>query len=347
MQIPVYPAKPEPGDRVAVVSPASGLPGILPLPFELGLERLRDVFGLVPVEYPTTRKMGSSPAERAADLHAAFADESIKAIVTSIGGDDQITVLKHLDADVIRANPKPFFGYSDNTNLHAYLSSLGIVSYYGGAVMTEFGRAGALHPITEESLRASLFDSAEFTLRPSPDFTDVNRPWEDPATFDSEPEMFPSEGWIWRNADSVVNGRTWGGCLEIVAWLAMADLAMPPLDYLDGSVLFFETTEELPPDEEVFRILRNLGERGILGRCSALLMGRAKGWSFDKPHDDEQRRQYVDAQREAVIKAMDAYAPGVMTVFNVECGHTDPMSILPYGGQITVDGPAREITVRY
>ena len=31
-------------------------------------------------------------------------------------GDDQIKVLPFLDFDVIAANPKPFFGYSDNTN---------------------------------------------------------------------------------------------------------------------------------------------------------------------------------------------------------------------------------------
>lgn len=69
-----YPPKPVPGDRVAIVSPSAGLPGLFPLPYELGLRRLRDDFGLEPVEYPATRKMGATPQERAADLHAAFAD---------------------------------------------------------------------------------------------------------------------------------------------------------------------------------------------------------------------------------------------------------------------------------
>jgi hypothetical protein len=56
-----YPPKPAPGDRVAILSPSAGLPGRFPLPFELGLRRLREDFGLVPVEYPTTRKMGATP----------------------------------------------------------------------------------------------------------------------------------------------------------------------------------------------------------------------------------------------------------------------------------------------
>jgi muramoyltetrapeptide carboxypeptidase LdcA involved in peptidoglycan recycling len=47
-------------------------------------------------------------------------------------------VLKHLDLELIRANPKPFFGYSDNTNLHMFLFNLGVVSYHGSAVITKF-----------------------------------------------------------------------------------------------------------------------------------------------------------------------------------------------------------------
>jgi muramoyltetrapeptide carboxypeptidase LdcA involved in peptidoglycan recycling len=69
--------------------------------------------------------MASTPADRAADVNAAFADPEIKAVIASIGGDDEILVLPHLDAELIRANPKPFFGYSDNTNLLATSGSWG------------------------------------------------------------------------------------------------------------------------------------------------------------------------------------------------------------------------------
>ena len=47
----LYPPKPVAGNKVAVLSPSAGLPGRFPLPFELGLSRLRESFGLVPVEY--------------------------------------------------------------------------------------------------------------------------------------------------------------------------------------------------------------------------------------------------------------------------------------------------------
>ncbi|MEU5296163.1 S66 family peptidase [Streptomyces umbrinus] len=348
MTTPAYPPKPVPGDRVAVISPSAGLPGILPLPYELGLERLRKEYGLEPVEYPATRRMGSTPRERADDIHAAFADPDVRAVMASIGGDDQITVLPLLDRELIRANPKPFFGYSDNTNLLAHLWNTGIVGYHGASVMGELGRPGAMDPLTAESVRAALFTSGEYELRPAERWRDVDRDWADPATFASEPETRPGTGWTWVNADRVVEGRSWGGCLEILAWLLMADREIPrDLSVHDGGVLFLETSEELPSAEEVFRVLRNMGERGLLRRFSALLMGRAKTWSFEHPNSPQEGARYAAEQREAVLRAMGAYAPDSTIVFDVDLGHTDPQIVIPYGGVIRVDGPARRITVTY
>lgn len=348
MTLPSYPPKPAPGDRIAVISPSSGLPGLFPRPHELGLRRLREEYGLEPVEYPTTRKMGATPQERADDIHAAFADAEIKAVIATIGGDDQITVLPLLDRELIRANPKPFFGMSDNTNLLMFLRNTGIVGYHGATVMCELGRPGALNPHTAESLRAALFTSGAYELRPAERWNDVNRDWADPATFDAEPETRPGTGWTWLNADRVVEGRGWGGNLEILGWLLMADREIAhDLGEYDGGVLFLETSEELPSGAEVFRTLRNLGERGLLQRFSALLMARAKTWSFEQPNSPEEAACYATEQREAVQRALKTYAPDMPAVFDVDFGHTDPQLVLPYGGTIRVDGPARRITVTY
>ncbi|MGW6913924.1 S66 family peptidase [Kitasatospora sp. NPDC054939] len=349
MTDPRYPAKPRPGDRVAVLSPSSGLPGLLPLPFELGLRRLREEFGLEVVEYPATRTMGSTPEARAADLHAAFADPDIKAVIASIGGDDQITVLPHLDRELLRANPKPFFGYSDNTNLLLFLRSLGIVGFHGGSVMVELGRPGALNPLTADSLRAALFTSGPYELTASTASGDVDRPWDDPQTFASAPVLEPVDGWWWHNADRVVDGLGWGGNLEILSRLVKADPAVLPIDADTGTgdVLFLETSEEMPGADEVHGMLRDLGERGLLERFPALLTARAKSWSFEKPLAAEEKASFRRAQREAVLRALGEYAPATMAVFDVDFGHTDPQLVLPVGGRIRVDGPARRITVTY
>ncbi len=348
MTTPAYPPKPSPGDRIAVISPGAGLPGLFPRPHELGLERLRKEFELEPVESPATRKMGSTPQERADDIHAAFADPDIKAVIATIGGDDQITVLPFLDRELIRANPKPFFGMSDNTNLLAYLYNTGIVGFHGATVMTALGRPVAMDPLTAESLRAALFTSGEYELGPAERWNDVNRDWADPATFDAEPATRPGNGWTWLNAERVVEGRSWGGCLEILGWLLMADreISHDPTVY-DGGVLLLETSEEMPSGEEVFRTLRNMGERGLLQRFSALLMARPKSWSFERPNTTDEADRYAAEQREAVLRALSAYAPGLMTVFDVDFGHTDPQLVLPYGGSIRVDGPDRRIIVTY
>ncbi|POX53304.1 LD-carboxypeptidase [Streptomyces sp. Ru71] len=343
-----YPPKPCPGDRIAVLSPSAGLPALFPRPYELGLERLHKDYGLEPVEYPTTRTLDASPRERADDINAAFADPDVRAVIASIGGDDQITVLPLLDRELIRANPKPFFGMSDNSNLLAFLYNTGIVAYHGASVMVELGRPVAMHPQTADSLRAALFTSGPYELRPAERWRDVDRDWADPATFEAEPRTRPGTGWIWQNADRVVEGRAWGGCLEVVGRLLMADREIShDLSVYDGGVLLLETSEEMPIAREVFRTVRSMGERGLLQRFSAVLVGRAKSWSLENPTTPEEAARYAAEQRQAVLRAMRLYAPDTLIVFDVDFGHTDPQFVLPYGGVVRVDGPARRITVTY
>jgi len=81
----------QPGDKVAILSPSFAAPGKFPAVYELGLQRLREIFQLEPVEFPTTRKLGASTKERSKDLIVAFEDPEIKAIIATIGGDDQVT----------------------------------------------------------------------------------------------------------------------------------------------------------------------------------------------------------------------------------------------------------------
>jgi len=340
-----YPPPLSPGDKIAVLSCSSGLPAILPLPFDLGLERLR-AFGLEPVEYPTTRVFGADARDRARDVNAAFADPDIKGIIASIGGDDQVTVIGHLDAGVIAANPKRFFGYSDNTNLLDFLWRQGVVAFHGGSVMVEFGRPIGMHPAGEASLRAAMFAPGAFTLTETGAYNDVNRDWADPQTFVLEPHSEPAPVWEWHHADRVVEGVTWGGCVEVLDMVVAAG-RVDDAAFGDGGVLLLETSEEMPPAEMVFRSVRSMGERGLLDRFDALLLGRAKAWSFEARNDVDVKRAYQAEQAEAVLRAVSAYRPGMLAVTGVDFGHTDPQFVLPYGGRVRVDGPARTITATY
>jgi muramoyltetrapeptide carboxypeptidase LdcA involved in peptidoglycan recycling len=341
------PGKLSHGDRVAVVSPSFAAPGPFPEVHEVAMTRLREEIGLEPVEYPTTRQLGAPPQARAADLMAAFADSGIKAVMATIGGDDQITVLPFLDPGVFRANAKAFLGYSDNTNLLNWLWNQGIAAYHGGSTMVHLGRPGGLHPVSTAALRAALFESGELRLHPVDRFSEVELSWADPEGMRYPAPTSPAPGWVWHQPDRVVSGPTWGGNLEILYGnLAVGRWIRPAEDYA-GCVLIIETSEELPSSEEVFRMLRSAGERGLLAQFPAVVVGTAKATSLDRPVNLDGREAYRIAQRDAVLAAFDAYNPGAMIVFNVDFGHTDPQWVLPYGGTLTVDGLARTITASY
>jgi len=152
----VLPGKAKPGDRIAVLSPPFAAPAIAPAVHEQAMRRLGELTGLVPVEYPTTRKLGATARERADDLNAAFADPSIRAVIATIGGEDQITVVPLLDPELIRADPKPFLGTSDNTNLHNWLWTNGVASFYGGSTQVHLGPGPLVDKSHADSLRAAL-----------------------------------------------------------------------------------------------------------------------------------------------------------------------------------------------
>ena len=103
----VQPRKARPGDRIAVLSPSFAAAGAFPAVHEQAMRRLIEVTGLVPVEFPTTRRVGASAPARAADVNAAFADPEIHGILAVVGGEDQITVVPHLDADLAWSRAAP------------------------------------------------------------------------------------------------------------------------------------------------------------------------------------------------------------------------------------------------
>ena len=318
------------GDQVAVISPSAGLPGLFPWVQDLGLTRLRETFGLHPVEYPTTRTMGASLADRARDVMAAFGDPNNKAVLTSIGGEDQIKLLKYLDPDVLQRSPKPFFGFSDNTHLHNYLWGLGIPSYYGGAILTQFAMQGRMDKLTVKFLHHALFDSGEYELAVAEEYNDKGLEWDDKANLTKTRTYEPNEGLFWDHPADVT-GVLWGGCLESLIVQCTAAKYLPSATDLDGTILFLETAEDIPDPWIVEYLLTGFGERGWFDRFKAVLVGRPKAWEFDKPKSAEEKSAYRQQQRETVVRVVREYSPTIPIVQNVDFGHTDPQIVLPMG----------------
>jgi muramoyltetrapeptide carboxypeptidase LdcA involved in peptidoglycan recycling len=343
----VLPPKLHPGDRVAVLSPSWAAPAVFPAVHETAMRRLREELGVEPVEFPTTRMSGASPRERASDLMVAFADPDIKGVMATIGGADQITVLRHLDAALVHANPKPFFGYSDNTNLLNWLWFHGLAGYHGGSTQVHLGRALRTHPVSVRSLKAALFERVDLQIEPQQEFSEDEVDWGSRDYARTPVPTRPSSPWVWHQANARIMGPTWGGNLEVLHWNLAAGRWIAPVASYEGCILLLETSEEMPSAEEVFRMLRNMGERGLLERFPAVLVACAKASSAETPRDNEGRERYREDQARAVLRAMEQYNPSALVVIGPDFGHTDPQWVLPYGGTMTVDGPTRTLVAHY
>ncbi|KJL33589.1 S66 family peptidase [Microbacterium oxydans] len=334
------------GDRVAVLSPAFAAPAVAPELHEQAMRRLRELTGLVPVEYPTTRLLDATPEARAADLNAAFADPSIRAILATIGGDDQILVTPLLDPALALADPKPFIGYSDNTNILNWLWSLGISGYYGGSTAVHLGPGPGVDDVHLRSLRAALLDGGVFEITEPGESEDVGRSWSDPRALTEFGDRAATEPWTWSGPERRVEGRTWGGCLEVIDSLALAD-RLPPVADLVGGILVLETSEERPPASWVARWLRGLGERGMLAAVAGIVVARPPVSDFEFRPSADDARALREAQRDAVLDVVGRYNPAAVVCIGPPFGHTRPQWIVPYGGSMIVDGAARTVSAQY
>lgn len=343
----ISPRKARAGDKVAVVSPSFAAPAVAPAVHEQALERLRAVTGLVPVEFPTTRRIGASPRERADDLNAAFADPEIRAVLATIGGEDQITVVPHLDPSLIAKDPKPFLGYSDNTNLLNWLWTNGVAGYYGGSTQVQLGPGPRVDPIHEASLRAALLTGERLELTEPGESEDIGHDWNDPRALTEFGEREPTEPWSWSGPRRSVTGRTWGGCIEVVQWILTAGRFPADAAVLDGGVLILESSEELIPAREFGWILRSLGERGVLEAVDAVVVARPPTSDFSRRPSVAERRAKRAEQRDVALEVTHAYNPEAVVVVGPPFGHTRPQWIVPYGGFMTVDGADRRLFADY
>lgn len=331
---------------MAILSPSFAAPAAGPAVHEQAMRRLVETTGLVPVEFPTTRALGATPAERAADLDAAFADPAIGAILTTCGGDDQITVIPHLDPRLPVENPTIVIGYSDNTNLLSWLWSLGISSFHGGATQVHLGPGPAPDAVHLASLRAALLTGGWLEVTEPGESEDFGPDWLSPEALTGYGRRDPTEPWRWSGPEREVSGPTWGGCLEVLVQLGMAD-RLPDTADLEGAVLLLETSEELPSAEWVTRWVRGLGERGVLEAVAGVVLARPPVSTHGRVPPEADRRRLRAAQADAVHAVVARYAPGAVVCSGVPFGHTRPQWILPYGGRIRLDGDSRTVHAHY
>ncbi len=334
------------GDKVAILSPSFAAPGKWPHVYQLGLQRIRDNFGLNPVEFPTTSKIGASKEERSNDLIDAFEDNSIKAVISTLGGSDQVTYVKNLPSEALSQNPKPFFGFSDNTHFMNHLWLNGIPSFYGGGLFTQYAMHGEMDEFTVQYLKQALFENNEVELTASNVYNDIGLNWDNPEMLSQKRVYENNDGWSWDGANAAV-GITWGGCVESIDEMLRHNVPIPSLEQFGSVVLFAETSEEIPSHDYIERVFRALGERGILERIQGVLIGRPKAWEFDKPNTTEEKMRYRQKQKEVLMETIRKYNSRVPIIQNMDFGHTDPQICLPMGKKVKIDPPSHKIIIEF
>ena len=343
MHTMIKPRKLHPGDKVAAVTLSWGGPSVFPGRYQAGKRQLEESFGVQVVEMPHTLSeadwLAKNPRARAEDLMQAFADPAIKAIISTIGGEDSIRLLPYLDLNVIRENPKIFMGYSDSTITHFACHKAGIGSFYGPSIMAGFGENGGLFPYMAESVRKTLFSSDPVgLLQPNTHgWTDERLEWGIPENQARKRSLQPCSGWKFLQGSGLRRGRLLGGCIEVLDWLR-GTCVWPEDSEWDDTVLFLETSEDGPSPLDVARLLRALAAQGVLKRIAGLLFGRPGG-EVGAEHFGEYDQAILD------ICVGEEGLSELPIVTNMDFGHTDPMLVLPYGVELQIDCDRREIAI--
>jgi muramoyltetrapeptide carboxypeptidase LdcA involved in peptidoglycan recycling len=339
----IKPKKLQPGDKVAAVTLSWGGPATYSHRYEAGKRQLQDEFHLSVVETPhamcDAAWLQRNPRARADDLMEAFLDPSIKAVFSTIGGDDSIRILPFLDLDLIRSHPKIFMGFSDTTITHMACFRAGLVSFYGPAIMAGFGENGGLFRYMVDSIRRTLFSPAAIgTIAPNAEGWTVEiLDWADPQNQLRRRKLNPSVGWTFLQGRGIRQGHLIGGCFEIVDWLRGTDYWPEPGVWQDA-ILFLETSEEAPPPSTVFYAMRVLAATGVLKRLSGILFGRPGGQiSPDRFAEYDKVLHQVVSEEEGLTD--------LPIVTHMDFGHTDPMFILPYGVRAEIDCEAQQFAI--
>jgi muramoyltetrapeptide carboxypeptidase LdcA involved in peptidoglycan recycling len=315
----------KPGDTVATVSSSWGGAGDEEINwrYRQGKERLEKVFGLKVVEMPNTLKgtdyVYNHPEKRAEDLMQAFADPSIKGIISCIGGSDSIRLLPYIDFDVIRNNPKIVTGYSDSTVTHFFCLKAGISSFYGLSLLNDFAENMNMSDYTEQWARRVLFSGAPIGEVPvSKTYTTQRLEWKIEnknvaRKFEANTDYELLQG------RETVTGRLIGGCLEVIDMIKGSSL-FPELSDFDDAILFLETSEEMPPVWLLEDSLRSYGMMGIFDRINGL--------TFGKPYKGKFYEEYKSVIRLILAEFGKEDLP---VLYNASFGHNEPKCLLPYG----------------
>ena len=241
----IKPPAVRPGDRVAVVSPASSFARE---EFDRGVAELR-ALGYEPAYdedvFDTAMFTSGSPAVRASAFRRAWTDPAVAALFAVRGGYGSVQLLPVLNGWTPQRTPKLFIGYSDNTSLLSWLTcQCGVSALHGPMLERRLSRGEAGY---DRASMVALMSGQGAGLELQPDALVALHPGE-------------------------AAGPLYGGTItQLVGSLGTPFAFAPP----EGCVLFLEDVNERP--YRIDRMLTQLRQAGILARARALVFGEMQG----------------------------------------------------------------------
>ncbi|MCX6784471.1 MAG: LD-carboxypeptidase [Candidatus Komeilibacteria bacterium] len=312
----MFPKKLQPGDEVRVIAPANSLAIIREDCRMIAKQRFAQLglelsFGQHVEEIDEFDS--SSIESRVADLHQAFSDKNVKAIFSVIGGFNSNQLLRYLDWDLIKSNPKIFCGYSDTTAISdALYAKTGLVNYYGPSY-SSFGQK-LYFDYTLEYMKKCLLDSETFVLEPS-------QQWSDDVWYldQQNRKLITNEG-PWIINEGLAEGIILGGNLCTFNLLQGTEY----FPDLTDSILFLEDDEIVFP--EIFdRDLQSLIHLPDFSGVKGLAIGR-----FQKASNMTKEKLIRIIKTKKELNHLPVVA-------NLDFGHTDPQFTFPIGGISQID----------
>ncbi|TSC94004.1 MAG: hypothetical protein CEN87_673 [Parcubacteria group bacterium Licking1014_1] len=313
----IYPLKLKAGDEVRIIAPSRSLAIVSKECREIANKRFAEMglklsFGKHIEE--SDEFVSSSIQSRVEDIHDAFADKNVKAILTVIGGFNSNQLLRYLDWDLIKNNPKILCGFSDITALNnAILAKTGLVSYSGPHYST-FGQE-LYFDYTFEYFKKCLLSEEPFEIKPSEN-------WTDDKWYMNQKERNPikNDGWLVVNKGEV-QGTILGANLCTFNLLQGTEY-FP--EFPENTILFVEDDEmsnAVTFDRDLQSVIHQPGFENVKG----VVIGR-----FQKVS------QITNDLLIQIIKTKKELN-NLPVIANVDFGHTSPMITFPVGGEANLE----------
>lgn len=321
----IYPEKLKNGDEVRIIAPSRSMAMMSKEIREIANRRFSDLGLKLSFGKNVEEKddfMSSSIESRVQDMHDAFSDKNVKAVITVIGGFNSNQLLKHLDWELIRNNPKIFCGYSDITALNnSIFQKAGLVNYYGPHYST-FGQK-LYFEYTLEYFKKCLMEDGTFEIKPSEN-------WSDDQWFGDQEKriLIKNNGWE-TISEGVAEGTITGG--NLCTFNLLQGTSYFP--ETDKSILFIEDDKMSGKfsDGEFDRNLQSITDLPQFGSVGGIVIGRFQ-------NESEMTMEKISK----IIKAKKELN-SLPVIAGLDFGHTDPKITLPIGGEARLEAAGGKI----